>query len=71
MWFIMGIDQYGATYHDPGQHPRKELLKRLGHKAASKMYRDKKDGTAVHCGYVIGKIWVCIRSSRMSVKKRA
>jgi hypothetical protein len=56
MGFIMGIDQYGVTYHDLGQHQRKELLKRLGYKAASKMYRDKKDGTAVHCRYVIGKM---------------
>jgi hypothetical protein len=37
---------------------RKELLKRLGYRKADKIYRDKKDGTTVHCGYVIGRLWI-------------
>ena len=53
----MGIDQYGQTYRDLGKYPRKELLNRLGYKKAEKMYRDKKDGSVVHCGYVIGGNW--------------
>jgi hypothetical protein len=58
MKFIMGIDQYGDTYHNLGKYPRKELLNRLGYKKADKMYRDKKDGSVVHCGYVIGGRWI-------------
>jgi hypothetical protein len=54
----MGIDQYGTTYHDLGKYPRKELLSRLNYKNAQKMYRDKKDGSTVHCGYVIGGLWI-------------
>ena len=54
----MGIDQYGHTYHNLGEYPRKELLSRLGYKKAEKMYRDKKDGSTVHCGYVIGRFWI-------------
>jgi hypothetical protein len=55
---IMGIDQYGKTYHDLGEHPRQELLRRLGYQSATRMYRDKKDGSSVACGYVIGRLWV-------------
>ena len=57
---IMGIDQYGQTYHKLGKYPRKELLERLGYKKADKMYRDKKDGSTVHCGYVIGRNWISL-----------
>jgi len=57
---IIGIDQYGQTYHDLGKCPRKELLKRMGYKKADKMYRDKKNGSVVHCGYVIGGIWITL-----------
>lgn len=52
---VMGIDQYGQTYHDLGKHPRKELLRRLGRTHGQKMYRDP-DGT--HTGYVIGGLWI-------------
>ncbi len=54
----MGIDQYGEIYHDLGKYLRKELLERLGYKKADKMYVDKKDGSTVHCGYVIGRNWI-------------
>jgi len=56
----MGIDQYGTAYHDLGRYPRKELLNRLGRKSARKMYRDKKDGKVIHCGYVIGPLWITL-----------
>jgi hypothetical protein len=56
----MGIDQYGETYYNLGKYPRKALLKRLGYKKAAKMYRDKKDGSTVHCGYVIGRYWISL-----------
>jgi len=58
MKYIMGIDQYGQTYDNLGTYPRKELLERLGYTNARKMYRDKKDSSTVHCGYVIGRFWV-------------
>jgi hypothetical protein len=58
MKYRMGIDQYGQTYHNLGKYPRKELLKRLGYTNARKMYRDKKDSSTVHCGYVIGRFLV-------------
>ena len=54
----IGIDQYGYTYHNLGKHPRKALLERLGSKKAVKTYRDKKDGSIVHVGYVIRNLWI-------------
>jgi hypothetical protein len=56
----MGIDQFGTTYHDLGQFPRKELLNRLGRRHATKMYVDKKNGTTVHIGYIIGSLWITL-----------
>ena len=58
MEYIMGIDQYGQTYHHLGKYPRKELLERVGYTNARKMYRDKKDGSTMHCWYVIGRLWI-------------
>ena len=55
----MGIDQYGTTYHDLGEYPRRELLRRLGRSKASKMYRDSKvTGEVRHVGYAVGRLWV-------------
>ena len=54
----MAIDQHGHTHHGLGPYPRKALLKKLGRKHASKMYRDKKDGSVVHVGYVIAGLWL-------------
>ena len=56
----MEIDQYGQIYHNLGKYPRKELLERLGYKRADKMYIDKKDGSIVLCGYVIGRKWITL-----------
>jgi hypothetical protein len=56
----MAIDQYGQTYHDLGQHPRKELIERIGSGHVSKMYLDKKDGGSVQVGYVIGQYWLTL-----------
>lgn len=36
----------------------KELKEKVGPGHVSKMYKDKKDGRCVHCGYVIGKNWL-------------
>ena len=56
----MGIDQYGNHYDDLGKYPRKALLEQLGYKNASKMYVDKKDGSSVHIGYIIGGNWITL-----------
>lgn len=55
----MAIDQYGTTYHGL-KHPRKDLLERLGYTHAHKMYQEKKDGSTVHVGYVIGGLWLTL-----------
>jgi len=60
MKFILGIDQYGQTYHKLGKYPRKELLNRLGYRKADKRYLDKNDGSTVHYGYVIGGHWITL-----------
>ena len=35
----------------------KELKQKAGPGRVFKIYRDKKDGTSVHCGYGVGKRW--------------
>jgi hypothetical protein len=52
----MGVDQYGATYHALGAHPRRELLRRLGRSHAEKMYV----GDGEHIGYVIAGRWIAL-----------
>ena len=57
----MATDQFGHTYHDLGQHPRKELMKRLGYKSATRIYRDgagAKKGESWHVGWKIGPFWL-------------
>ncbi len=56
----MAIDQYGHTYHDLGKYPRKGLMDKLGAERAECMYVDKKDGSTVHIGYIIGGLWLRI-----------
>ena len=56
---FMGIDQYGYHY-DGLVHPRKDLMTRIGSKHVNKMYVDKINGKTVHCGYVIGRLWITI-----------
>jgi len=55
----MAIDQYGHAYHDL-RHPRKDLCERLGCQNAAKMYRDRKDRTLYHAGYVIAGLWLTL-----------
>lgn len=58
--YYMARDQYGATYHNLGQHPRKALLTKLGRQNAKRIYRDKVGGGAVHVGYVIAGLWLTL-----------
>ena len=55
----MAIDQYGQTFHGL-KHPRKDLCERLGRRHVSKMFVDRKDGSSVHVGYVIGGLWLTV-----------
>jgi len=54
---MLARNEYGETVRIPGKHPRKELLAELGYSHADKVYVDRKDGSTVHIGYVIGKRW--------------
>ena len=56
--FIMGIDQYGGTYHDLTKYPRKKLQDIFDTKSITKMYIDGKDGKAIHVGYIIKGCWI-------------
>lgn len=51
------VDQYGNRF---AASTVKELREQIGMGGSrvSKMYRDKKDGRTVHCGYVIGAHWL-------------
>lgn len=48
------IDQYGSKLW---ARTVRELRERAGGGRVSKMYVDKLDMTAVHCGYVVGQRW--------------
>ena len=53
---VLFIDQYGRSrgYH----RTRKSLAEEVCNTHVKKMYVDKKDGTTVHIGYVIGCNWL-------------
>lgn len=51
---LLFIDQYGGKHWASS---RKDLRRQLPGRI-SKMYRDKKDGSIVHIGYVIGPLWL-------------
>lgn len=48
------IDQYSQVFRAKNV---KDLQHKLGGRV-SKMYVDKKDGSTVHIGYVVGKLWL-------------
>ena len=48
------IDQHGQPIW---ARTVKELRVRAGGGRVGKMYRDKKDGTVAHVGYVVGRRW--------------
>lgn len=54
---IMARDQWGETIYLKGEHPRKELMDKLGATHCVKQYQDKKDGSVAHTGYIIGLSW--------------
>lgn len=57
------IDQYGNRWY---ARSVAELRRKIGGGRISKMYIDKKDGSTVHTGYVIGPHW-CSRYAPVEV----
>lgn len=55
--FILWIDQYGTKFTST---TLKELRRKIGGGGSrvTKMYCDKKDGSTVQTGYVIGSHWL-------------
>ena len=52
--FRLFVDQYGNQF---GAKTVRELREKVGGRC-SKMYVDRRDGTMVHIGYVIGQHWL-------------
>ncbi len=48
------IDQYGNKW---GAHTVTALRAKIGGGRVSKLYRDSRDGGAVHVGYIVGPHW--------------
>jgi hypothetical protein len=48
------IDQYGQRWY---ARTVRELRQKVGGGRVSRMYIDKKDGSTVHIGYVVGPHW--------------
>lgn len=55
----MAIDQYGNAYRGL-EHPRKDLMDRLGCKHSESMYADSEDGKTYRVGYVISGLWLTV-----------
>lgn len=53
----IAIDQYGQTWENL-EHPRKDLMEKIGCRHAEKMYIDGDNGKRYHVGYVIGGLWL-------------
>ena len=56
--YLMYLDQYGYKFF---ASTRKELVKAVAPYSkprVSIMYRDKKDGTIVRSGYIVGDHWL-------------
>jgi len=62
---ILYISQYGDPFW---ARTVRELREKVGGGKITKMYVDKKDGGTVHCGYVIGNLWL---SAFMPLEKPA
>ena len=54
---MLAISNHGSKVWLKGRHPRKELCEALNRRNARKIYRDKRDGTTVHCGYIVAGEW--------------
>jgi hypothetical protein len=54
---LLYIDQYGQKYLASTIKELKKEVSPYGNLPVSKMYRDKKNGTTVHVGYIVGQHW--------------
>ena len=63
------IDQYGNRFY---AHTVKELRKQIGGGGSKveKMYRDRKDGSVIHTGYVIGNHWLTMYAPVYKTEKK-
>ena len=55
----LGVDQHGGHYYLKN-HPRKELMEKIGVKNCNIMYTDMKDGSTKRIGYVVGGLWISV-----------
>lgn len=51
------IDQWGNRYWASTVRELREQIG-MGGSTVSKMYQDKRDGSVVHIGYVVGQHWL-------------
>lgn len=64
------LDQYGNCFY---AHTVKELRKQIGMGGSKveKMYCDRKDGSVIHIGYVIGNHWLSMYAPVYNLKRKA
>ena len=63
------IDQYGNKFF---AHTVKDLRKQIGMGGSKveKMYCDRKDGSVIHTGYVIGGHWLSMYAPVYNIEKK-
>ncbi len=49
-------DQYGNRYWIK-EHPRKELMEKMGYSSAEKLFQYDDEGVSWHVGYKVGPHW--------------
>jgi hypothetical protein len=54
---LLYVDQYGNRFYASTVAELRSQIA-MGGSRVSKMYRDKKDGSVVHVGYVVGEHWL-------------
>ena len=53
--YTLYIEQWGNRFH---ASTVRHLREQIGGGRVSKLYQDKRDGSTVHVGYVIGQHWL-------------
>ena len=56
----LAVDQHGQTVMFQGAHPRKALMDKMDASHTEKMYRDYKDGSTHHEGWIIQGRWFSV-----------
>lgn len=62
----LAIGHRGTVLHltDTDRSPRAQLLQRLGRSSARKIYRDLRDGSYRHVGYIVAGEWFDVHEVR-------